>query len=224
MYPTPNLEDWYEREGYRDEDFKGNDKGTWTLLSAIDIPKGDKLVSEGMVLYINRNTKKTTGYYFITEIFEEEVGVDSKSKRYPVKMEKNKITATKKINDPKLKEKIEQFKFFSQYGNFTDLNKYEKKDIVYNSNAPLYRAEYQLTNENQNVKKLRKYFNIPDKKAPILELKGRGDLKGSSIGSKELQFKFKKDGDLLSFSDSIDYIPSEEDWKWRKIIEWIWMI
>ncbi len=32
MYPIKNLEDLYDKEGYRDGEFKKGDKGTWTVL------------------------------------------------------------------------------------------------------------------------------------------------------------------------------------------------
>ena len=209
MYPTSNLEDWYEREGYRDDDFSPNDKGTWILRSSTSIPNGDKLISEGMVLKLNRNTKKATGYYFITDLFEDEKGfAQKKGREYPVKMEKNKIILTKEVNDVKLKTKIENFKFFSQYGKFKDLKEYGEGDITYNPNVPSYSAEYQLTNEDDNVKEIRKRFNIQGKKAPELELKGTGDLKGSSVGYRTLQYKFKKNDDLLFVRDSVVYNPS----------------
>ncbi|SHE04656.1 lipoprotein [Staphylococcus argenteus] len=31
MYPIKNLEDLYDKEGYRDGEFKKGDKGTWVL-------------------------------------------------------------------------------------------------------------------------------------------------------------------------------------------------
>ncbi|MEZ0479555.1 Csa1 family protein, partial [Staphylococcus aureus] len=34
MYPIKNLEDLYDKEGYRDGEFKKGDKGTWTLLTS----------------------------------------------------------------------------------------------------------------------------------------------------------------------------------------------
>lgn len=55
---------------------------------------------------------------------------------------------------------------------------------------PSYSAEYQLRNDDYNVQQLRKKYDIPTKQAPKLLLKGDGDLKGSSVGSKELEFTF----------------------------------
>ena len=40
------------------------------------------------------------------------------------------------------------------------------------------------------MKQLRKRYDIPIKRAPKLILKGDGDLKGSSIGYKEIEFSF----------------------------------
>ncbi|HDI6787621.1 TPA: Csa1 family protein, partial [Staphylococcus aureus] len=57
MYPIKNLEDLYDKEGYRDGEFKKGDKGTWVVRSEMIIqPKGKSLTSRGMILYMNRNT------------------------------------------------------------------------------------------------------------------------------------------------------------------------
>ena len=40
------------------------------------------------------------------------------------------------------------------------------------------------------MKQLRKRYDIPTNQAPKLLLKGDGDLKGSSVGSKNLEFTF----------------------------------
>ncbi|USC65210.1 tandem-type lipoprotein, partial [Staphylococcus aureus] len=109
-------------------------------------------------------------------------------KRYPVKMVDNKIIPTKEIKDEKIKKEIENFKFFVQYGNFKDLSKYKDGDISYNPEVPSYSAKYQLTNDDYNVKQLRKRYDIPTSKAPKLLLKGSGNLKGSSVGYKDIEF------------------------------------
>ena len=118
VYPTKNLEDFYDKEGFRDGEFDKDDKGTWIIRSEMTKqPKGKIMTSRGMVLHINRNTRTTHGYYVVRKISEDNVNND-KEKKYPVKMESNKITPTKKIKDEKLKKEIENFKFFVQYGNF----------------------------------------------------------------------------------------------------------
>ncbi|HCV0244368.1 TPA: Csa1 family protein, partial [Staphylococcus aureus] len=80
----------------------------------------------------------------------------------------------------------------------------------YNSEAPIYSAKYQLKNDDYNVKELRKRYDIPTEKAPKLLLKGSGDLKGSSVGYKEIEFIFlenKKEN--IYFSDGLNLIPSD---------------
>ncbi|HCZ2395413.1 TPA: Csa1 family protein, partial [Staphylococcus aureus] len=48
--------------------------------------------------------------------------------------------------------------------------------------------------------------------APELLLKGDGDLKGSSIGSKDLEFNFVRNKEEnVYFSDSVLFTPSEDD-------------
>ncbi|MBY0890984.1 tandem-type lipoprotein [Staphylococcus aureus] len=213
MYPIKNLEDLYDKEGYRDDQFDKNDKGTWIINSEMVVqPKGERMKSKGMVLYMNRNTKTTTGKYIVSETLHDEDGrPKSKDKEYPVKMVDNKIIPTKGIKDENIKKEIENFKFFAQYGNFKDLSKYKDGDISYNPEAPIYSAKYQLTNNDYNVKQLRKRYDIPTNKAPKLLLKGSGNLKGTSVGYKKIEFTFvEKKGENIYFSDGLQFNPSED--------------
>ncbi|MGW9894278.1 putative lipoprotein (TIGR01742 family) [Staphylococcus epidermidis] len=214
MYPTKNLEDFYDKEGYRDEEFDKDDKGTWIVHSKMVIePKGKNMESRGMVLFINRNTRTSKGHFIVNEIEKDRKGrpINNK-KKYPVKMEHNKIIPTKPISNDKLKKEIENFKFFVQYGNFKDIKNYKDGDISYNPNVPSYSAKYQLSNNEYNVQQLRKRYDIPTKKAPKLLLKGDGDLKGSSVGSKDLEFTFiENKEENIYFTDSVLFSPSEDN-------------
>ncbi|HHO5185200.1 TPA: tandem-type lipoprotein [Staphylococcus aureus] len=212
LYPTKNLEDFYDKEGFRDQEFEKGDKGNWIVDSEMVIElKDKKMESRSMVLYINRNTRTTKGNFIFRELWEDSKGyAQSKDTKYPVKMEHNRIIPTKPIADDKLRKEIENFKFFVQYGDFKDINDYKDGDISYNPNVPSYSAKYQLKNDDYNVKQLRKRYNIPTNKAPKLLLKGDGDLKGSSIGSKNLEFTFVENKEEnIYFSDSINFKPTE---------------
>ncbi|HCV0623899.1 TPA: tandem-type lipoprotein [Staphylococcus aureus] len=212
MYPIKNLEDLYDKEGYRDDQFDKKDKGTWIIRSEMAIQKkGEALNIKGMVLKLNRNTRSAKGFYYVNAIKKDENGrpLDNQIE-YPVKMVDNKIIPTKGIKDENKKE-IENFKFFAQYGSFKDLSKYKDGDISYNPEVPSYSAKYQLTNDDYNVKQLRKRYNIPTNKAPKLLLKGTGNLKGSSVGYKDIEFTFvEKKGENIYFSDSLHLEPSED--------------
>ena len=212
VYPTKNLDDFYDKEGFRDQEFDKRDKGTWVINSRMIIePKGKNMESRGMVLYINRNTRTAKGNYVVREITEDSKGFSrSKEKKYPVKMEHNQIIPTKPISDDKLKKEIENFKFFVQYGNFKDFKDYKNGDISYNPNVPSYSAKYQLNNDDYNVQQLRERYNIPTKQAPKLLLKGDGNLKGSSVGSKSLEFTFVENKEEnIYFTDTVKFTPSE---------------
>ena len=212
LYPTKNLEDFYDKEGFRDQEFEKGDKGNWIVDSEMVIElKDKKMESRSMVFYINRNTRTTKGNFIVRELWEDSKGyAQSKDTKYPVKMEHNRIIPTKPIADDKLRKEIENFKFFVQYGDFKDINDYKDGDISYNPNVPSYSAKYQLKNDDYNVKQLRKRYNIPTNKAPKLLLKGDGDLKGSSIGSKNLEFTFVENKEEnIYFSDSINFKPTE---------------
>ncbi|MCI2954893.1 tandem-type lipoprotein [Staphylococcus caprae] len=214
LYPTKNLDDFYDKEGFRDQEFDKDDKGTWIIYSEMVIePKGKNMESRGMVLYINRNTRTTKGNFIVNKITEDSNGrpINNK-KKYPVKMEHNRIIPTKPISNERLKKEIENFKFFVQYGNFKDFKDYKNGDITYNPEVPSYSAKYQLNNDNYNVKELRKRYDIPTKQAPVLKLKGDGDLKGSSVGTKDLEFTFvENQKENIFFTDSVEYTPSEDD-------------
>ncbi|MHD0396292.1 tandem-type lipoprotein [Staphylococcus simulans] len=213
MYPIKNLEDLYDREGYRDEEFEKDDKGMWLLYSSMSIePKDKDLVSKGMVLRLNRNTRSAEGEYFInTFSSNEKYERQDTEKNYPVKMVNNKIIPTGKIEDDNIRKEIENFRFFSQYANFKDLDKYKNGDISYNPNVPSYSAEYDLENSDYNVKQLRKRYDIPTKQAPKLSLKGSGDLKGSSVGYKKLEYTFiENQEENIYFSDRVKFMPSED--------------
>ncbi len=213
MYPIKNLEDLYDKEGYRDDQFDKNDKGTWIVNSQMAIQnKGEALKIKGMLLKIDRNTRSAKGFYYTNEIKTEkyEVAQDNQ-KKYPVKMINNKFIPTKDIKDEKIKKEIENFKFFAQYGNFKDLMNYKDGDISYNPEVPSYSAQYQLTNDDYNVKQLRKRYDIPTNNALKLLLKGTGNLKGSSVGYKNIEFTFVEEkGKNIYFSDSLDYKKSGE--------------
>ncbi len=110
MYPIKNLEDLYDKEGYRDGEFKKGDKGMWTIYTDFaKSNKSDELDDEGMVLNLDRNTRTAKGYYFVKKFYEKDKFSDRKN--YKVEMKNNKIILLDKVNDPNLKERIENFKF-----------------------------------------------------------------------------------------------------------------
>ncbi|HCZ2903378.1 TPA: tandem-type lipoprotein [Staphylococcus aureus] len=211
VYPTKNLEDFYDKEGYRDGEFKKGDKGTWVIRSEMTTElKNENMESKGMVVRLNRNSRTCTGEYFVRIVKEDSEGkVYSDERKYPIKIENNKIIPLKPIDDEKIKKKIENFKFFVQYGDFNGFENYKDGEVSYNPEAPIYSAQYQLKNSDYNVEQLRKRYNIPTKKAPKLLLKGSGNLKGSSVGYKNIEYTFvENDEENIYFTDSINYNPS----------------
>ena len=69
LYPTKNLEDFYDKEGFRDQEFEKGDKGNWIVDSEMVIElKDKKMESRSMVLYINRNTRTTKGNFIVREL------------------------------------------------------------------------------------------------------------------------------------------------------------
>ena len=68
-----------------------------------------------------------------------------------------------KVEDPKLKNKIENFKFFSQYADFRDLKIIKNGNISSTDNVPSYDAEYKMSNTDKNVKNLEKFIRLQPK-------------------------------------------------------------
>ncbi|HCY1932472.1 TPA: tandem-type lipoprotein [Staphylococcus aureus] len=212
MYPIKNLEDLYDKEGYRDGEFKKGDKGTWTLLTSFaKSNKPGEIDDEGMVLFLNRNTKKATGYYYMNKAHDE-FNEKDQQKKYHVELKNNKIVLLDNVEDPNLKNKIENFKFFSQYADFRDLKNYKNGNISSTDNVPSYDAEYKMSNTDKNVKKLREVYPITTKKSPVLKLHIDGDIKGSSVGYKKLEIDFSKgEKSDLSVIDSLNFQPAKVD-------------
>ncbi|EVT60158.1 hypothetical protein Q596_00461, partial [Staphylococcus aureus M1551] len=135
---------------------------------------------------------------------------NSYSKNYRVEMKNNKIILLDKVEDQKLKERIENFKFFGQYADFKSLKSYNHGDVSINSNVPSYDAKFKMSNKDENVKQLRSRYNIPTDKAPILKMHIDGDLKGSSVGYKKLEIDFsKEENSELSIVDSLNFQPAK---------------
>ncbi|MDQ6390046.1 tandem-type lipoprotein Lpl4 [Staphylococcus aureus] len=211
MYSIKNLEELYDKEGYRDGEFEKGDKGMWTIYT--DFAKSNKpgeLSNEGMVLYLDRNTRTAKGYYFVRTFYRKDKLPDRKN--YKVEMKNNKIILLDKVEDKKLKQKIENFKFFSQYANLKELKNYSNGDVSINENVPSYDAKFKMSNKDENVKQLRSRYNIPTEKAPILKMHIDGDLKGSSVGYKKLEIDFsKEENSELSVVDSLNFQPAKKN-------------
>ncbi|WP_275112632.1 tandem-type lipoprotein Lpl4 [Staphylococcus aureus] len=209
MYSIKNLEELYDKEGYRDGEFEKGDKGMWTIYT--DFAKSNKpgeLSNEGMVLYLDRNTRTAKGYYFVRTFYRKDKLPDRKN--YKVEMKNNKIILLDKVKDDKLKQKIENFKFFGQYANLKELRKYNNGDVSINENVPSYDVEYKMSNKDEIVKELRSRYNISTEKSPILKMHIDGNLKGSSVGDRKLEIDFsKRENSHLSVIDSLDYQPAK---------------
>ncbi len=86
VYPTKNLEDFYDKEGYRESNFSKDDKGVWSIFTSISRKDKEGLLrTESVILYIDIKTKTSEGYYF------EEIESKNFNKRYPIVMKNNRL-------------------------------------------------------------------------------------------------------------------------------------
>ena len=65
------------------------------------------------------------------------------TKKYHVELKNNKIVLLDNVEDPNLKNKIENFKFFSQYADFRDLKNYKME---------IYQVQIMCQATMQNIK------------------------------------------------------------------------
>ncbi len=213
MYPIKNLEDLYDKEGYRDEEFDKDDKGVWKLQSVFTTNgPNDSLINKGAVLDIDRNKKISEGCYFVETISEDDKGgIQNNEKKYPVKIKGDHLVPVKSNLNKHVEKEIRDFQFFMQYANFKGLKKYDDGDITYNPEVPSYEAEFKLNNKDYNVKQLRSRYHISSKKDPTLNIQTVGNLKGSSVGYKKMEYVFERNqkGEI-SFTDFLNYEPSKE--------------
>ncbi|KMS26749.1 lipoprotein, partial [Staphylococcus aureus] len=108
--------------------------------------------------------------------------------------------------DKKLKQKIENFKFFSQYANLKELKNYSNGDVSINENVPSYDVKYKMSNKDENVKQLRSRYNIPTDKSPVLKMHIDSNLKGRTVSYKKLEIYFSKgEKSDLSVKDSLSF-------------------
>lgn len=70
----------------------------------------------------------------------DEFNEKDQQKKYHVELKNNKIVLLDNVEDPNLKNKIENFKFFSQYADFRDLKNYKNGNISSTDNVPSYDA------------------------------------------------------------------------------------
>ncbi|WP_262993536.1 tandem-type lipoprotein [Macrococcus capreoli] len=208
VYPTKNIEDFYDKEGFRDDQFEKNDKGMWVLISDIAHETKDKEVMhvEGIALYIYRNTKEIKGYYFINEINNN---LENSESQYPLTVKNNKLLLTK-IAPAEIKNKIDKFRFLVQDEKIGSLSKFERVNTHYNGNVPSYNSEYKLEKMHPINKWIQNQYNINQKQAKLY-LNGMGDLNGNSVGYVKFNVHYNNLNEpMLRFRESISYQPTKE--------------
>ena len=85
-------------------------------------------------------------------------------------------------------------------------NQYSK--LGYNPNVPSYTLEYNLNNEENNVKNLEKFI-ISYKQKPKLLIEGQSSLDHARVGYKSIEFSFiKRTDETISFTDNVNLQPS----------------
>ncbi|MGK0577097.1 tandem-type lipoprotein [Macrococcus capreoli] len=209
VYPTNNLEDFYDKEGFRDSNFEKDDKGTWIINSYFGQQKSEEtpLYSKGVVLFINRNDKSSNGKYISRKININ--NGNDEVKEYPIKMKDNKLIPTTNVpND--IKEEINHYRFLLQDESFGDLDKLKIIKSRHNKELPLYSVFYQLDKDNNINQWVKNKYKINQQDAKLY-IEQSGVLEGSSAGD----FKFdviynNKENHRLYYREKVLFQPTKE--------------
>ena len=205
VYPTKNLEDIYDREGYRDSNFSKDDKGVWSIYTEISkMNKEGLLRMEGVMLYVDRNSRTSEGYYF--DYNESKDTRKNYKKKYPLTMKRNQLSLKDTNADEEIKRKVRHFKFFVQLGNLNDLGQYKETDASYNSQAPNYMINYHLNQKDHNLKLIQKHFDVKVGKNPKLDISGDGDFKSDVFKSNTINYTLDNNRDRY-FTSVVSYKP-----------------
>ncbi|AJC95091.1 tandem-type lipoprotein [Staphylococcus hyicus] len=205
VYPTKNLEDFYDKEGYRDSNFSKDDKGVWLVYTSIAKRNDEgKLRTEGVILFIDRNTRKSQGNYFVQN--DSEYEYNKFKKKYPIIMKDNKLILREYKGYEEIKRKIENFKFFVQFGEFKELDRYSERNAIYNNQAPNYLMSYYIKNNDKNLKQIQSVYGLNVGEKPRLEIYGDGELKNNSKISANIVYILNDKKDRYVNSEVI-YLP-----------------
>ena len=205
VYPTKNLEDFYDKEGYRDNNFSKDDKGVWMVISVLSKRNEEgKIRREGVKLYIDRNTRTSEGCYYIDNSSKDER--KNVQKEYPLTMKNNQLILKDKNVDEDIQRKVKDFKFFVQFGNLSDLDQYKEKDASYNYLAPNYLISYHLNQNDDNLREIQKLYGIKAGENAELNIYGDGDFKSDVFKSNTINYRLN--GKVGRFyNSSVSYKP-----------------
>lgn len=209
LYPTSNLMDFYDKEGNRGDSFDENDKGTWIINTSIRREDNGVLNSEGMILHFDRNDRKAIGDYYMRTISEKNVVTEL---RYSVYYDEKGIHLVEGIEDQETADKIVNFKFLVQYVSLESnyLSSLPLLDKIYNFEVPLYDLMYQLTNDDDNIRKIKEQYKITRifEGEPRLHLEGTGGSDWGLNNRRTVRFIFDEKRSI-SIGEGISFVQSQ---------------
>ncbi|QIH76447.1 Csa1 family protein [Macrococcoides canis] len=210
IYPVKSLDDFYDMEGFRDEEFDKGDKGTWVLSSKIAKQKDENapLISNNIYLFFNKNTNEATGKYVIRKIYKD--FNENIENEYRIIYKNNKIEL---IDDaPKeVGQFLKDFKFLVEEKSFGSLKELAKVSSRHNSNLPMYSINYLLKQDNEINKWIQNKYKVMKQDA-ILNIENTGQLNDSSLSNFYFEVIYKgRQGEVQYFRESVGFQPSKED-------------
>ena len=208
FYPVKNLDEYYHLSPKGKYINNNIYPGTWILYSSYSNKKGKILFTEGAVLYINLEKKRANGKYFIHKTFDDkEKGLITKETNYKIVMKNNHLKCIDKRANKRLKNKIENFKFISQYAEFKNFKRHSWENIDYGYSVNSLHGNLKLNDNDKPIKILKKIYDVKDLHSPYISMSGNSSefKKDKDI---EVSLIFSFDNNKYSFSDSIKYDKS----------------
>ncbi|CPM57266.1 Membrane lipoprotein [Staphylococcus aureus] len=93
-----------------------------------------------------------------------------------------------------------------QNGDLTSILNSNDLKVTHDPTTDYYNLSGKLSNDNPNVKQLKRRYNIPRNASTKVELKGMSDLKGNNHQDQKLYFYFSSPGkNQIIYTESLTY-------------------
>ncbi|MGL4383387.1 MAG: Csa1 family protein [Bacilli bacterium] len=217
LYPTEDLNIFYDMRGYRGSTFEKSDKGSWYIFDA-DSSYDDKgkRIYELVSLKMDCNTRKAYGYYELKFYKGDKEIIEKYYFDYiDGKFIFNDDLNTKKASVDLIK-KMDEFKFGLQYLDFQreTLNELKYNGVGYSASVPMYRVEYKFSETDKNLVNF--YEHNPHFKeipmVPKLVISGSGLFNERSLFENRMYKIYTKVDDRISSSYGRVYYNVSNHW------------
>lgn len=171
MFPMKDLDFLYDKE--LTENIEEDEVGLWQLSSYLYTADND-INKIGVNLSFDTKRKECYGNLYITK----KVGEDEEQKAYPVYYKDSEILFVEESVNAEAKEALEDFKMLFELVDLNPdyLSSLKSTRHFYNHEVPLYGINYEIDENDENFKTIKKYYPklVPSKGSIKMKLEGDG--------------------------------------------------